>query len=114
MNFSKSFPMLQNRVTQMEQTLAQVDKEVERDQAIVDLLSKADDETKVKYEINDFINTINQQIQSYQDQKEKFRNMIASTKKAIEIYESNPKQYAELMENILVSFGFDLDNNFHE
>lgn len=108
-DYSKNLPMLQNRVTQMGQTLAQVDKEIEKDKVVIGLLSKADDETRAKYGLDEFIKTVQEQIDSYGSQRAKLVSMIERSKAVIEAYDKEPKKYAEFLDDILVSFGFGFD-----
>lgn len=95
------------RKTQMEQSLAQLDTEVERNTKIIEILDRASDEEKEKLELKKFTDAIHQQVDAYIEQKTKMEKMISLNSRVLELYESDKDKYEEIINCILVSFGFE-------
>lgn len=95
------------RKTQMEQSLVQLNTEVERNTKIIEILNRASDEEKEKLELSKFTDAIQKQVDAYLEQKTKMEKMIDLNSKVIELYESDKDKYEEVINNILVSFGFE-------
>lgn len=102
---------LYERLDQMKSTLSQLDKEIIRNEGIVAVLNRASEQEQKDLDIASFTKTVNEQIDSYKNQRNKFQSMIDNTSKVISLYESNKEQYKEILEDLLYSFGFVLDEN---
>lgn len=104
---SKAIYNLYERVDSMTNTADQMRKEVKRNNAIIALLDAADKDEKSELDIDSFIKVIKEQVESYENQYKRLVEMIVNTKKVLEIYESNMDLYGELIDLLLVSFGYE-------
>lgn len=95
------------RKMNMEQSLEQLNIEIDRNNNIIDILNRATDEEKEKLELKKFTDTISQQVDSYVEQKSKLEKMIELNSKVISMYESDKEKYKEIINSLLVSFGFE-------
>lgn len=100
---------LYERQDQMKSTLSQLDKEIARNEGIIEVLNRASEEEQKKLDIVSFTKTVQEQIDAYKSQRAKFQAMIDNTNKALSLYESDKDKYKEMLETILYSFGFVLD-----
>lgn len=97
---------LYERLDSLKNTLGQLDVEIERNQKVVNLLNEASEEDKKKYEIDQFINTVNKQINSYKEQRETIKQMIDDTSEIISLYEKDKEKYEDILNIVLKSFGY--------
>lgn len=104
---SKAIYNLYERIDSMTNTADQMLKEVERNNAIIELLEKAEKKEKEELEIESFIKVIKDQVKSYEDQYKRLIMMIENTKKVIDKYENNVNLYGELIDDLLTSFGYE-------
>lgn len=104
---SKAIYNLYERIDSMTNTVNQMQKEVKRNNAIVALLDAAGKDEKDELDIESFIGVIKEQVESYENQYKRLVEMIDNAKKALEIYENNPDLYGEIIDYLLVSFGYE-------
>lgn len=93
------------RRDQMKEALTKIEEDSVRNEKFVELLGKASEEDKKKYEIDSFINQVKEQNKSYEEQKEQMKEMINKTEEIISLYESDKNKYESLLNTILISFG---------
>lgn len=104
---SKAIYNLYERIDSMTNTANQMLKEVERNNAIIKLLEKAEEEEKKELEIESFIKVIKDQVKSYEDQYKRLITMIENTKKVVTKYEDDSDSYSEIIDDLLTSFGYE-------
>lgn len=93
------------RRDQMKEALTKIEEDSARNAKFVELLDKASEEDKKKYEIDSFIDSVKEQNKSYEEQKEQMKEMIRNTEEIISLYESDKSKYESLLNTILISFG---------
>lgn len=94
------------RKNQMETSLEQLDKDVNRNHKIIEILNRASDEEKKDLELDKFINEIQRGIDNCTEQRAKLVNMIERNNKVLEALK-NDKSSEKILNNLLVSFGFE-------
>lgn len=94
------------RKTQMEASLEQLDKDVNRNNKIIEILNRASDEEKKDLELDKFTKTIQEQIDSCAEQRTKLVNMIDRNNKVLDALKDN-KSSETILNDLLVSFGFE-------
>lgn len=95
------------RKEQISKSVEQIIAEINRNKKIIEILNRASDEEKKSTELEKFIKTIQEQVDSYYEQKDKMEKMIENTNKVIKLYESDKEKYDSLINTLLVSFGFE-------
>ena len=95
------------RKQQIEASVEQVIVEINRNEKIIEILNRASDEEKESTELKKFTDTIQQQVDSYYTQKDKMNGMIENTDKVIKLYESDKEKYEDVINSLLLSFGFE-------
>lgn len=101
-----SIANLYSRKAEMEKTFSQIDEEIERNNFVISLLNRAENEQKKRYEIDKFIDTIQKQVDSYVEQKAKLQSMYDCTCDTIRMYETNREDTEYLLDTVLRSLGF--------
>lgn len=94
------------RKTQMEASLEQLDKDVNRNNKIIEILNRASDEEKKDLELDKFTKTIQEQIDSCAEQRTKLVNMIDRNNKVLDALKDDKSSEA-ILNDLLVSFGFE-------
>lgn len=95
------------RKQQIEASVEQVIVEINRNEKIIEILNRASDEEKESTELKKFTDTIQQQVDSYYTQKDKMNGMIENTDKVIKLYETDKEKYEDVINALLLSFGFE-------
>lgn len=95
------------RKEQIQKSVEQIIVEINRNNKIIEILNRASDEEKETVELKKFTDTIKQQVDSYYEQKDKMEKMIENTNKVIKLYEADKEKYETLINDLLVSFGFE-------
>lgn len=95
------------RKEQIQKSVEQIIVEINRNNKIIEILNRASDEEKETIELKKFTDTIKQQVDSYYEQKDKMEKMIENTNKVIKLYEADKEKYETLINDLLVSFGFE-------
>lgn len=94
------------RKTQMETSLEQLDKDVNRNNKIIEILNRASDEEKKDLELNKFIDEIQKGIDNCTEQRTKLVNMIDRNNKVLDAIKNDNSSEA-VLNDLLVSFGFE-------
>lgn len=95
------------RKEQIQKSVEQIIVEINRNNKIIEILNRASDEEKETIELKKFTDTIKQQVDSYYEQKDKMEKMIENTNKVIKLYEADKEKYETIINDLLVSFGFE-------
>ena len=95
------------RKEQIQKSVEQIIVEINRNNKIIEILNRASDEEKETIELKKFTDTIKQQVDSYYEQKDKMEKMIENTNKVTKLYEADKEKYETLINDLLVSFGFE-------
>ena len=99
------------RKVQMEQSIEQLKNEVNRNNKIVEILNRASDKEKESLELKKFTDAINDQVNNYNEQIEKMQKMVDLNNEVISIYESDKDKFEEIINKLLLSFGFEEAEN---
>jgi prefoldin subunit 5 len=105
-NMKSAIYNLTIRKTQMEASLEQLDKDVSRNNKIIEILNRASDEEKKDLELDKFTKTIQEQIDSCSEQRVKLVNMIDRNNKVLDALKDD-KSSEIILNDLLVSFGFE-------
>lgn len=89
----------------MKEALTKIIEDSDRNEKFIELLDKASEEDKKKYEIDSFIKQVKDQNKSYEEQEKQMSEMIAKTEEIISLYESDKEKYEDFLNTILISFG---------
>lgn len=98
---------LYERKDSLKNTIDQINVEIERNEGVIEVLNRASEKEKEDLKINEFISKIKEQVTNFKTQRDKLQKMLNLNNTVIKMYEDNKDQYKMILNDTLVSFGFE-------
>lgn len=94
------------RKSNMETTIAQAKENVERNNAVINAIEALPKETKEKYDLEKFVESVKNENDSTESQVKSLEEMLECGKNVIKEYEADKEKYEHILNEMLMSFGY--------